>query len=63
MNKLFNIYFTQSLAEKYGNKGILAFSLHPGTVNTEFGSTLQGLGKILIRLARPFMLTPEQGAE
>jgi NAD(P)-dependent dehydrogenase (short-subunit alcohol dehydrogenase family) len=63
MNKLFNIYFTQSLAEKYANKGILAFSLHPGLVNTEFGGTLQGLGKIIMKLARPFMITPEQGAQ
>ncbi|MDN3547131.1 SDR family oxidoreductase [Mucilaginibacter aquaedulcis] len=63
MNKLFNIYFTQSLAEKYAHKGILAFALHPGLVNTAFGGTLQGLGKVLMRLARPFMITPEQGAE
>ncbi|MGF7038758.1 SDR family oxidoreductase [Mucilaginibacter lappiensis] len=63
MSKLFNIYFAQSLAEKYADKGILAFSLHPGTVKTSFGAGLKGFGKILIKLARPFMITPEQGAE
>jgi NAD(P)-dependent dehydrogenase (short-subunit alcohol dehydrogenase family) len=63
MSKLFNIYFAQSLAEKYADKGILAFSLHPGAVKTSFGADLKGLGKILIQLGRPFMLTAEQGAE
>ena len=63
MSKLFNIYFAQSLAEKYADKGILAFSLHPGTVKTAFGAALKGFGKIMLLLGRPFMITPEQGAE
>lgn len=61
--KLFNIYFTQALAERYKNKGITAFALHPGVVSTNFGSKLGGLGKWLLFLARPFMITPEQGAQ
>lgn len=63
MSKLFNIYFAQSLAEKYGDKGILAFSLHPGTVKTGFGADIKGLGKILFVLATPFMVTVQQAAE
>ncbi|MBB6108830.1 NAD(P)-dependent dehydrogenase, short-chain alcohol dehydrogenase family [Mucilaginibacter lappiensis] len=63
MSKLFNIYFTQSLAEKYGEKGILAFSAHPGLVKTGFGATVKGLNKMMMLLARPFMITAEQGAE
>ena len=63
MSKLFNIYFTQSLAEKYADKGILAFSLHPGMVKTGFGAALKGMGKIMILLGRPFMITAQQGAE
>jgi NAD(P)-dependent dehydrogenase (short-subunit alcohol dehydrogenase family) len=63
MSKLFNIYFAQSLAEKYGDKGILAFSLHPGTVKTGFGAGVKGLGKILFLLATPFMVTVPQAAE
>ncbi|WP_183560271.1 SDR family oxidoreductase [Mucilaginibacter sp. SP1R1] len=63
MNKLFSIYFAQSLAEKFADKGILAFSLHPGVVKTEFGAGLKGLGKILMLLASPFMISAEQGAE
>lgn len=63
MAKLFNIYFTKSLAEKYQNKGITAFAVHPGVVSTNFGNTLGGFGKVLLFLAKPFMISPEQGAQ
>ncbi|MGN8071982.1 SDR family oxidoreductase [Mucilaginibacter sp. 22184] len=63
MSKLFNIYFTQSLAEKYADKGILPFSAHPGLVKTGFGAMLKGFNKIMMLLARPFMITAEQGAQ
>jgi len=62
MNKLFNIYFTQSLASKFANKGILAFSLHPGVVNTHFWDDFKGLGKLMTTLIRPFMVSAQQGA-
>ncbi|MFD0765317.1 SDR family oxidoreductase [Mucilaginibacter lutimaris] len=61
--KLFNIYFTRSLAIKYGPKGINAFALHPGLVNTGFGTGLTGIGKLLMALARPFMISAETGAQ
>ncbi len=60
--KLFNILFTRSLAEKYGDKGIRAFALHPGMVSTEFGKGLSKFiqwGKYLIK---PFMISAEKGA-
>ncbi|MBL4678144.1 MAG: SDR family oxidoreductase [Mucilaginibacter sp.] len=60
--KLFNIYFTRSLATKYGTKGISAFAVHPGLVNTSFGSEIGGLGKLLLWLTRPFMITAETSA-
>lgn len=63
MNKLFNIYFTQSLASKFANTGILAFSLHPGVVSTDFWIGFKGFGKLTTMLLRPFMITAEQGAE
>ncbi|QHS56733.1 SDR family oxidoreductase [Mucilaginibacter sp. 14171R-50] len=61
--KLFNIYFTRSLALKYGPKGISAFAVHPGLVNTRFGTGLTGIGKTLMWLARPFMISAETGAQ
>lgn len=63
MAKLFNIYFTKSLAEKYKNKGITAFAVHPGIVSTNFGNTLGGFGRILMLLAQPFMISAKQGAQ
>jgi NAD(P)-dependent dehydrogenase (short-subunit alcohol dehydrogenase family) len=63
MSKLFNIYFAKSLAEKYKSKGITAFALHPGVVSTSFGSTVGGLKKLLLFLARPFMISAEKGAQ
>lgn len=60
--KLYNIYFTQSLETKYGPKGITAFSLHPGLVNTAFGAALTGFNKTLMWLMRPFMISAEVGA-
>lgn len=61
--KLCNIYFTKSLAERYGNKGITAYAIHPGVVKTGFGNELKGFGKVLMWLASPFMISPEKGAE
>ena len=63
MSKLFNIYFTKSLAEKYADKGISAFALHPGVVNTGFGAGMAGIVKLMLWVARPFMITAKKGAE
>jgi len=63
MAKLFNIYFTRSLAEKYADKGVSSFAVHPGIVKTSFGAGLGGFGKILLMLASPFMISAEQGAQ
>ncbi len=62
-SKLFNIYFTKSLAERYKDKGITAYSLHPGVVKTSFNSKLTGFIKFFFSLATPFMISPEKGAE
>ncbi|WP_342645203.1 SDR family oxidoreductase [Mucilaginibacter sp. CSA2-8R] len=61
--KLCNIYFAKSLAERYASSGITAYALHPGVVNTGFGSQLGGLGKVLMLLAKPFMITAREGAQ
>jgi NAD(P)-dependent dehydrogenase (short-subunit alcohol dehydrogenase family) len=61
--KLFNIYFTKSLAEKYKSKGITAFAVHPGLVKTSFGKELNGFEKLLMWLAKPFMISAAKGAE
>ncbi len=61
--KLFNIYFTKSLAERYKDKGITAYTLHPGVVKTSFNSKLTGFIKFFFSLVTPFMISPDKGAE
>jgi NAD(P)-dependent dehydrogenase (short-subunit alcohol dehydrogenase family) len=62
-SKLFNIYFTKSLAERYADKGITAYAVHPGVVRTQFNSKLRGGLKLFFLLATPFSISAEKGAE
>jgi NAD(P)-dependent dehydrogenase (short-subunit alcohol dehydrogenase family) len=62
-SKLFNIYFTKSLAERYADKGITAYAVHPGVVKTQFISKLKGGLKLFFSLAAPFSISAEKGAE
>ena len=43
--KLYNIYFTQELAERFSDKGIIANAVHPGGVNTNFDRDMKGFFK------------------
>jgi NAD(P)-dependent dehydrogenase (short-subunit alcohol dehydrogenase family) len=62
--KLYNIYFTKALAEKYAEKGITSFALHPGIVKTNFwGGTSGFFSKLMQLLVSPFMITSEEGAQ
>ncbi len=60
--KLANILFTKGLTKRLSGKFILAFSLHPGVVNSGFGANFTGFSKFFTTLMRPFMITPEKGA-
>ncbi|MFV9506563.1 MAG: SDR family oxidoreductase [Oscillochloridaceae bacterium umkhey_bin13] len=62
-SKLANVLFTYELARRLDNTGITANCLHPGAVRTGFASETGGIFGSLFSLARPFMLSPEQGAE
>ena len=61
--KLANILFTKGLAKRLIGKPVLAFSLHPGIVGTNFGGNFTGFSGLLVKLAKPFMISSEQGAE
>jgi NAD(P)-dependent dehydrogenase (short-subunit alcohol dehydrogenase family) len=63
MTKLANIMFTYELAERLEGTGVTATCMHPGAVNTRFGTNNTGPMTILFRLSKPFMRTPEQGAD
>jgi len=61
--KLANILFTKELATQYADSGITAYAVHPGVVNSGFGSNFTGGFGLMMALARPFMRTLERGAE
>ena len=61
-SKLANILFTYELARRLEGTKVTANCLHPGVIGSGFGQTYSSALSVLIKIARPFMLTPEQGA-
>lgn len=61
--KLANILFTYELARRLAGTGVTANCLHPGVIATGFGHNNGGLLHLGLRVARPFLKKPEQGAE
>jgi len=63
-SKLATIYFTTELARRLQGSGVTANCLHPGTVATGYGRDGDSSGFLAfgLKIAAPFLLTPEQGA-
>ena len=61
-SKLCNILFTRELARRLEGTGVVAVCLHPGVVDTGFGHR-GGIVELGWRLAKPFMISAEKGAE
>ena len=61
-SKLCNILFTRELAIRLDGSGVVATCLHPGVVATAIGQR-GGLTELVWRLMKPFMKSPEEGAE
>jgi NAD(P)-dependent dehydrogenase (short-subunit alcohol dehydrogenase family) len=62
-SKLYNILFTRELAQRLAGTGVTANCVHPGGVGTNFGQSATGIFKKMVGLAKPLLLTPEQGAD
>jgi len=62
-SKLMNILFTRELARRLEGSGVTANCLHPGFVATRFGDASGGLGSFVVKTAKKFALTPEEGAK
>src|SRR6185312_16118280 len=62
-SKLANILFTRELARRLDGTGVTANCAHPGVVRTGFGRDARPLMRVGITIARPFMLSPERGAD
>ena len=61
--KLYNIMFTQELAERLIGSGISVNVLHPGVVSTNFGNEFGALFNFIYNLGRVIMISPEKGAK
>jgi NAD(P)-dependent dehydrogenase (short-subunit alcohol dehydrogenase family) len=64
-SKLANIYFTRELARRLQGTGVTTNAVHPGSVATGFSrdGDVKGVFGFLYPLAKPFLRTPEKGAE
>jgi len=63
-SKLANILHANELARRLADQGVTANSAHPGAIGSSFGTgsgTSRGW-RIVFRLGRPFMATPDHGA-
>ena len=61
-SKLCNILFTRELAARLSGSRVAAICLHPGIVATAIGQR-GGLPELVWRLMKPFMASPDKGAE
>ncbi|MDG6904511.1 MAG: SDR family oxidoreductase [Nitrososphaerota archaeon] len=61
-SKLAQVLFTYELADRLNGTSVTVNCVHPGAVRTNWGDEAGALG-IGIRIARPFMLSPEKGAQ
>jgi retinol dehydrogenase-12 len=62
-SKLMNLLFTDELARRLAGSNVTVNALHPGVVATGFGQNTPGLFNSLVRLAAPFMRSPQKGAQ
>jgi NAD(P)-dependent dehydrogenase (short-subunit alcohol dehydrogenase family) len=62
-SKLANILFTHELARRLEGTEVTANCLHPGVVATGFNKNNRILMRLGMTIARPFLISPEKGAE
>lgn len=62
-SKLCNILFTRELSRRISGTGVTANAVHPGGVATNLGHNNGRLAKLIAIALRPFLRTPEQGAD
>lgn len=62
-SKLAQVLFTAELARRLKGTGVTANAVHPGAVATNWATKSSGALSIGVRLAHPFMLSPEKGAD
>jgi NAD(P)-dependent dehydrogenase (short-subunit alcohol dehydrogenase family) len=61
-SKLMMLMFTEELAKRQRAAGVTANAVHPGIVRTQMMLGASGLFKVISLLARPFAVSPREGA-
>ncbi len=62
-SKLALVIFTNELARRLAGTGVTANSLHPGVIASDFAREEGNISGLFFRFAKPFLLTPEKGAQ
>jgi NAD(P)-dependent dehydrogenase (short-subunit alcohol dehydrogenase family) len=62
-SKLANILFTYELSRRLEGTHVTANCLHPGVIASGFGQTYKGTFSMLVRLAKPFLASTDEGAK
>lgn len=63
VSKLCNLLFTYELNKRNREPNISVNAMHPGGVASNFGKNISGWFKWAFKLFKPFMISPEKGAE
>lgn len=61
-SKLYNIMWTRELARRWAGSGVTVNCFHPGFVASRFGDKAGGLLAYMVRFAKLFAISPEEGA-
>lgn len=61
-SKLANILFTRQLAKKLAGSNVTVNCCHPGVVATGLATNNGAMSKLALKLVKPFLRTPAQGA-
>jgi retinol dehydrogenase-12 len=61
-SKLCNIWFARESARRLAGASVTSNTLHPGAVASSFGETGGALLRAGIKVVKPLLLTPEEGA-
>lgn len=62
-SKLFNIWFTRSLARRLDGTRVVTQAMHPGVVSTRFATNNGRVGRVLRGVMDLVSITPEKGAD
>jgi NAD(P)-dependent dehydrogenase (short-subunit alcohol dehydrogenase family) len=61
-SKLAQVLFTYELAKRTAGTGVTSNCVHPGAVRTNWGDSGGTVFRFIMKIARPFLLSPERGA-